>query len=223
VVAVGEEEVEVPAERVLVATGRLPNTDELGLELTPVRLDDGGRVIVGPDRRAARGILAIGDITAGPALAHKATAEAEVAALTVAGRPATFAPLAVPEVVFCDPEVASAGMSVAAAEAELGAARSFRFPLAASARARTLGAATGQAEVVADGDGTVVGVHLAGPGVAELAGEAALAVEMGASLEDLALTIHPHPTVSEALAEAAHGALGTPLHVSAAKRRSGKD
>jgi dihydrolipoamide dehydrogenase len=214
--------IEVRAEAILVATGRVPNTDDLGLEVVGAKLDAAGRVVVDGSRRAARRVLAIGDVTAGPALAHKAIAEAEVAAATAAGRRASFDPAAIPQIVFCDPEIASVGRTREEAIAALGdEVKTFRFPLGASGRAQTLGPAVlGHAEIVADPSGVVVGVHLAGPRASELAGEAALAIEMGATLDDLALTIHPHPTFSEALAESAWGALGNPLHAIGGARRA---
>ncbi len=203
----------LPADTVIVAVGRRPNTDALGLEQAGLRLDAGGLIPVDPARRVAKGIYAIGDVTAGPALAHKATAEAEVAALSAAGRPAAFDPATVPAVVFSDPELATVGFTTEQAEATGAEVTSFTFPLAASGRAVSLGRTAGQVEVVAErGDGTVLGVHMVGPDVAELAYGAALAVEMGATVEDLALTIAPHPTISEAVAEAAKGAAGRPLH-----------
>jgi dihydrolipoamide dehydrogenase len=203
---------------VLVSAGRRPNTDELGLEHTGVRLDATGLIAVDPSRRAGKDVYAVGDVTAGPPLAHKALAEAEVAATAAAGRPAAFDPAAIPIVVFSDPEVATVGATREQA-AEAGAeARSFTFPLAASGRAATLGRSVGQVEVVADGDGTVLGVHMAGPGAVELAAHAALAVETAATLEDLALTIAPHPTLSEGLAEAALGAAGRPRHARRSRR-----
>ncbi|HEY3239688.1 MAG TPA: dihydrolipoyl dehydrogenase [Acidimicrobiia bacterium] len=204
----------LPAEAVVVAVGRRPNTDTLGLEQAGVRLDPEGLVPVDPARRAARGIFAIGDVTTGPALAHKATAEAEVAALAAAGRPAAFDPATVPAIVFSDPAVATVGLTNEQAQEAGAETTSFTFPLAASGRAVSLGRTDGHVEVVAErGDGTVLGVHMVGPGVAELAFGAALAVEMGATVEDLALTIAPHPTLSEAIAEAAKGAAGRPLHI----------
>ena len=203
----------LPVSVVVVAVGRRPNTDTLGLEQAGIRLAAGGLIPVDPARKAAKGIYAIGDVTAGPALAHKATAEAEVAALSAAGRLAAFDPATVPAVVFSDPEVATVGLTAEQAEAEGADVVSFTFPLAASGRAVSLGRTAGSVEVVAErGDGTVLGVHLAGPAVAELAFGAALAVEMGATVEDLALTIAPHPTISEAISEAAKGAAGRPLH-----------
>jgi dihydrolipoamide dehydrogenase len=210
--AIGEDGV------VVVAVGRRPNTDALGLTQAGVRLDAEGRIMVAPDRRAAPDVYAVGDITPGPALAHKATAEAEVAVTAAGGRRAAFDPATIPAVVFSDPQVATVGLTVEQAGEAGASAVSFRFPLSASGRALALGRPDGYVEVVAErgggpAGGTVLGVHMVGAGVAELAAEAALAVEMGATTEDLALTIAPHPTLSEALAEAAMGALGRPLHV----------
>jgi dihydrolipoamide dehydrogenase len=203
---------------VIVAVGRRPNTDALGLSQPGVRTDSDGRILVAPDRRAAKDVYAIGDITPGPALAHKATAEAEVAVTAAGGRPAAFDPATIPAVVFSDPQVATVGLTAEQAAEDGADAITFRFPLSASGRALVLGRPEGYVEVVAErgggpAGGTVLGVHMVGAGVAELAAEAALAVEMGATAEDLALTIAPHPTLSEALAEAAMGALGRPLHI----------
>jgi dihydrolipoamide dehydrogenase len=203
---------------VVVAVGRRPNTDSLGLSQAGVRLDPHGRIMVAADRRAAADVFAIGDITPGPALAHKATAEAEVAVAAAGGRRAAFDPATIPAVVFSDPQVATVGLTVEQAGDAGAEATSFRFPLSASGRALALGRPEGYVEIVAErgggpAGGAVLGVHMVGAGVAELAAEAALAVEMGATAEDLALTIAPHPTLSEALAEAAMGALGRPLHV----------
>ncbi len=214
----GATEIEVEADAVVVCVGRRPNTDELGLDVVGVTVDERGLIPVDPQRRAARRILAIGDVTEGPALAHKATAEAEVAARTAAGLPAAFDPAAVPAVVFADPELATVGLTRAEAEAAGIETTAFVFPLGASARARTVAADLGHVELVADADGTVIGAHLAGPGVSEMVGEATLAIEMAATVEELAATIHPHPTVSEGLLEAAHGALGLPLHVAGPRR-----
>jgi dihydrolipoamide dehydrogenase len=207
-------ETRVPADVVVVAVGRRPNTDGLGLEQAGVHPGEDGLIRVEADRRAGRGIYAIGDITPGPALAHKATAEADVAATAAVGRRACFDPASVPAVVFSDPELATVGMTAEQAAAAGADVLSFVFPLAASGRALTIGRPEGQVQVVADrGDGVVIGVHLVGRGVAELAAGAALAIEMQATVEDLALTIAPHPTLSEVITEAARGAAGRPLHV----------
>ena len=209
----GGTEHRIRAEKVVVAVGRRPNTGSLGLGSAgvPVRAD--GRVPVDASRLAARRIAAIGDITAGPALAHKATAEAHTAAETLSGRRARFDPAAIPAVIFADPEIAVAGLSERQARAEGIDVAVGQFPLAASGRARTLAAPGGLVRMVIDrANDVVVGIQLAGPHVSELAGEAALAIEMSASPEDLAATIHPHPTISEGLREAAAVLAGRPLH-----------
>lgn len=201
------------ADKIIVAVGRTPNTDDLGLGAAGIRVGPGGFIDVTPDRRAAPRIFAIGDITPGPALAHKATAEAEIAAAGVAGRVAAFDPSVIPEVVFSDPEIASVGHSPSSAKAAEIEAGSFRFPFGAGSRSRTLGDTNGFVQLVADEHGTLIGAQMAGPGVTELIAEAALAIEMCATAEELAATIHPHPTMSEAIAEAAHGLMDSPLHV----------
>ncbi|MEM7337136.1 MAG: dihydrolipoyl dehydrogenase [Actinomycetota bacterium] len=185
----------IQATHVIVAVGRTANTDELNLAAAGVGVDDGGRIPVGPDRRAAGRVWAIGDVTDGPALAHKATAEARVVADAIAGRSAAFDPAVIPEVVFSDPEVASVGQSD-------GASRS-RMPFTANGRAATLGDTAGFVQLVADDQGTLVGAQLAGHGVSEMIAELALAIEMAATVTDVAATIHPHPTLSEAIGEVA--------------------
>ncbi|HEX6492319.1 MAG TPA: dihydrolipoyl dehydrogenase [Candidatus Dormibacteraeota bacterium] len=197
----GERRLEVDA--VVVAVGRRPNTDELGLERAGVACDSAGRIAVDPSRRATRTVLAVGDVTDGPGLAHKATAEAEIAAATAAGRRAEFAPACIPEVVFTDPEVASAGLTPERAREAGAEVVTRRLPLTASARALLRGDGAGFVELVAEPGGALLGAHIIGPDAAELIAEAALAIEMGATLDDLALTIHPHPTLSESLATAA--------------------
>ena len=210
----------IDAERVIVAVGRVPNTDTLGLDHAGVHPQPNGRLAVTANRRVRqpnggvhRHLFAIGDLTEGPALAHKATAEAEVAVAALCGEKVRFEPAAIPAVVFSDPEVATIGLTTAAAKQAGLAVRSFRFPLGANAKARIGGETTGYTEVVVDQADTVVGIHLVGPHVSELAGEATLAIEMAATLEDLTGVIHPHPTISESILEAALGAAGKPLHV----------
>ncbi|MEL7155395.1 MAG: dihydrolipoyl dehydrogenase [Actinomycetota bacterium] len=217
-ITVGDGSEVVPADRVVVCVGRIPNTDDLGLDAVGVAVDDAGLIVVDESRRAGKRVLAIGDVTPGPALAHKATAEAEVAARTACGLPARFDVAAVPAVVFSDPEVATVGHTRASAAAAGIAAEVFVFPLGASSRAQTLGAATGHIELLADEAGSVIGANLAGPHVSELVGEVTLAIEMAATVEEVAATVHPHPTMSEGLVEAAHGLLGLPLHVAGTPR-----
>jgi dihydrolipoamide dehydrogenase len=213
VVRGGGEERMIAADRVVVAIGRRPLTREVGLEMTGARLDERAMVIVDPGRLASKNVAAVGDVTPGPALAHKATAEAEVAAMSVSGKAARFEPAAIPAVVFSDPEIASVGLTEEDARnlgLDVGIAN---FPMSASGRAAILGSRVGFARLVVDRmSDSVVGAHLAGPHVSELAGEVALAIEMGASPEDLAGTIHPHPTISESVHEAALLAVDRPLH-----------
>jgi dihydrolipoamide dehydrogenase len=213
----GEERVE--AERVIVAVGRVPNTDELGLAAAGVAVGSEGLIEVGEDMRATGRIAAVGDVVSGPALAHKATAEAAVAAEALSGRPAAFDARAIPIVIFTDPEVASVGLGEAEArDAGLDPVVA-TFPLAASGRAGTLGARDGFTRIVADaGTDRVIGVHVVGPHASELVAGGALAIELMAAPGDVAATIHPHPTLSEGLREAAELLLGHPLHVAGARR-----
>lgn len=207
-------------QNVLVAVGRRPNTEELGLDTINIQPDAAGLLPVQPDRRLTERIAAIGDITPGPALAHKATAEAAVAVNALCGDTTAFEPLTIPAVVFTDPEIASAGWSAGQARAEGIEPEVARVPLGASGRASTMNEHNGFAQIVSDrADGSIVGVHIVGPHACDLIAEGVLAIEMGATLEDLALTIHPHPTLSEQLAEAAHLGLGHPIHVQAKSPR----
>ena len=181
---------QIAADKVIVAVGRKPNSDELGLDLARVSPDNHGLLPVGADRRISDHIAAIGDITSGPALAHKASAEATVAAEALCGRKVAFQPAAIPAVVFSDPEVASAGLTAADANAEGIEVKTTNFPLSASGRARTLNTANGFLQIVSAADGDIVlGVHIVGPHASDLIGEGVLAIEMGATLEDLALSI----------------------------------
>jgi dihydrolipoamide dehydrogenase len=194
----------VEAAIVVVAVGRIPNTDDLGLERAEIPLRADGSVAVGADRRATPAVAAIGDVIAGPALAHRAVADAAIAVDALSGRPVDATPPLVSEVVFCDPEVATVGLSEAQARAgELDVAVS-TVDLAGSGRAATMGEREGFTRLVADrGADRIVGVQIVGPHASELIAEAALAIEMVAAPGDLAATIHPHPTLSETLAEAA--------------------
>lgn len=198
------EERRVAAERVLVAVGRTPNTDGLGLEYVEVRTDAAGRIEVDDGLRAAPAITAIGDVVAGPALAHKATAEARVAVATATGRPARRIAHNVPEVMFTDPEVAVTGDSVPAAKARGLDVTSVSYKMGALGRAATLARRDGFFKLIVDrGDGTVVGAQVVGAHASELIAEINLAIEMGATVEDVALTVHAHPTLAEGWLEAA--------------------
>jgi len=212
----GQTESSVACDVVVVAVGRVPNTDDLGLDLAGVEVGDRGLLAVQPDRRISRHIAAIGDITPGPALAHKAMAEGRVAAEALCNMPSSFDPAAIPAVVFSDPEVAITGLGAEDA-GNLGYdVRVSKFPLSASGRIATLGRKDGFVQLVSDANtGVLLGAQFVGEHVSELIGEATLAIEMAATVEDLAATIHPHPTVSESMVDAALGALGRPIHMSA--------
>jgi len=203
------------ADHVLVAVGRRPNTDELGLEQTRVKLDGRGFIQVDAQRRTADArIYAVGDVTGEPMLAHKAAREGKVAAEVIAGEPAAFDNVTVPAVVFTDPEIALCGLSEAQARAVGYTVKIGRFPFRALGRALTLSATDGFVKVIADAEREIIlGVRMVGPNVSDLISEAVLAIEMGAQLEDLAASIHPHPTLSEALADAAEVALERAIHI----------
>ncbi|MDQ7008408.1 MAG: dihydrolipoyl dehydrogenase [Acidobacteriota bacterium] len=202
-------------DQVLVAVGRKPNTGDLGLEHTGVKVDEQGWIEIDDQCRTAEpSIYAIGDVTPGPMLAHKASRQGKVAAEALAGHSAAFDNRAIPAVVFTRPEVAWAGLTEDQAREEGRPVKVGRFPLAALGRARTLGGPDGAFKVISDPDsGLLLGVGMVGPHASELVAEGALAIEMGATLEDLAATIHPHPTLSEGLCEAAEVALGAAIHI----------
>lgn len=215
---------ELPVDLIIVAIGRVPNTDDVGLGALGVKPDPDGRLTVSSNLLITPHVAAIGDITPGPALAHKASAEAHVAAAVLSGRPERFEPATVPAVVFTDPEVAQAGLTTVEAEAIGHHTGSANFPVSASGRARTMGERQGFAEYVYDIDtGLILGATIVGPHASELITEAALAIEMVAHLDDIAGTIHPHPTMSELHHEAALVALDRPLHIAAVTRRDSGD
>jgi dihydrolipoamide dehydrogenase len=187
-----------PAEKVIVAVGRRPNTDDLGLAAAGVPVRPDGLIPVDDGRRATPRVAAIGDVTAGPALAHKASAEGIVAAEALCGLPSAFDPMAIPAVIFTEPEIAYAGMSEAEARAAGFAVVVATSALGGSGRAATLGARDGFTRTIIDAAGQrVVGVQMVGPHASELIGEGTLAIELLAAPDDVAGTIHPHPTLSE--------------------------
>ena len=203
------------AARVVVSAGLIPRTHDLNLAKVRVAVDEAGFIPVNDRLRTGNpAIYAVGDVTGGPALATIAIKQAKVAAEDVAGRPVQYAPQAVPRVAWTDPEIASVGLSAAEAEAAGYRVITGRFPLAANGRALTLNAAEGFVLVVAEPEhGVLLGVTIVGAGAETLIGEAALALEMGATLIDLAETLHPHPGLGEPLQEAAEAALGRPVHI----------
>ncbi len=206
--------VSLESDKVLVSVGRRPRTDKMNLRKLGVATDPKGFVVT--DNRmmtSVAGIYAIGDVRGGPLLAHKASKEGIVAAESAAGLPTVADWKVVPDAAFCDPEVASAGLTEAKAIAAGYAVKKTRFQFAALGRALSTGETLGFVKVVSKAeDGLVLGVQIVGPEASNLISEVALAIEMGATVEDIALTIHPHPTLPEAIMEAAESAAGRPIH-----------
>jgi dihydrolipoamide dehydrogenase len=202
-------------DRVLVAIGRRPNSTIPGLETTGVKVDAKGFIETDISRRTAvPHIFAIGDVAGEPMLAHKASHEARVAVEVIAGHKAAFEPQAIPAVVFTDPEIAWCGMTEAQAQADGVDHEVAKFPWAAIGRAITLDRPDGLTKLVLEkSSGRILGVGIVGAGAGELIAEGVLAIEMGATAEDLKLVIHPHPTLSETLMESAEVFFGQSTHV----------
>lgn len=212
---------EIAGEILFLTIGKRPESGQLGLEEAGVqRSEKGGFITVDDQMRTnVAHIYAVGDVARPPMLAHKAYREGTVAAEAIAGMPTHFQFRVIPSVVFTEPELASVGVSLAEATAAGTEAREVRFPYAALGRAHANHATGGWVKLVGEAStGRLLGVHAAGAGAGEFVTEAGLALEMGATIRDVALTIHPHPTFSETLQEAALLWLGEPMHVA---RRSG--
>jgi dihydrolipoamide dehydrogenase len=207
-------------EAVLVAVGRKPDSGIPGLARTQVEVDARGFVKVDAQRRTTNpNIFAIGDVAGEPMLAHKATHEGRIAAEVIAGHKVAFEPRAIPAVVFTDPEVAWCGLTELGAREENRPIKAVRFPWAASGRALTLDRQDGVTKLVLDPEsGRVLGMGVVGPGAGELIAEGVLAVEMGALASDVMLSIHPHPTLSETVMEAAEAFFGHSTHIYRPKR-----
>ncbi len=215
-------EVQTPKKRMkirsdllLISVGRRPRTRGLALDKVGVKMDSGGFVKVDRSMRTnIAGIYAIGDLIGMPYLAHKASKEGIVAAEAIAGLPSEADYRAMPAAIFTDPEIATVGLSEKEAENEGHDVMVGKFPFRASGRALTQGEAEGFVKVIADRSSReVLGVHIVGPDASDLISEAALAIEMGAVVDDIGLTVHPHPTLPETLMEAAEQALGRAIHV----------
>jgi dihydrolipoamide dehydrogenase len=208
-------------DRVLVAIGRRPNSNIPGLDTTGVKVDAKGFIETDGQRRTAEPTLfAIGDVAGEPMLAHKASHEARVAVDAIHGDKAVFEPLAIPAVVFTDPEIAWTGLTEAQARADGRDIEIAKFPWGALSRAITIDSPEGVTKLVLDKKtGRILGVGIAGSGAGELIAEGTLAIEMGATAEDLRLTIHPHPTLSEGLMEASEVFFGQSTHVYKPKRK----
>ncbi|MGG4404583.1 dihydrolipoyl dehydrogenase [Geobacillus stearothermophilus] len=205
----------IDADYVLVTVGRRPNTDELGLEQIGIKMTNRGLIEVDQQcRTSVPNIFAIGDIVPGPALAHKASYEGKVAAEAIAGHPSAVDYVAIPAVVFSDPECASVGYFEQQAKDEGIDVIAAKFPFAANGRALALNDTDGFLKlVVRKEDGVVIGAQIIGPNASDMIAELGLAIEAGMTAEDIALTIHAHPTLGEIAMEAAEVALGTPIHI----------
>jgi dihydrolipoamide dehydrogenase len=209
-------------DRVLVSIGRRPNSAVPGLDRTTVKVDRRGFIEVDAARRTAeRSIFAIGDVVGEPMLAHKASHEGRVAVEAIAGERVAFEPLAIPAVVFTDPEIAWCGLTENDARKQNREVAVARFPWAASGRALTLDRPDGMTKLILDPKtARVLGVGIVGAGAGELIAEGVLAIEMGANATDLRMTIHPHPTLSETLMESAEVFFGHATHVYRPKKRN---
>jgi dihydrolipoamide dehydrogenase len=209
-------------DRVLISIGRRPNSSIPGLEKTKVQVDGRGFIVVDEARRTAEpAIYAIGDVAGEPMLAHKASHEGRAAVDAIAGdRNVAFEPMAIPAVVFTDPEIAWAGLTEADAAKQGRRVAVAKFPWGASGRAITLGRTDGLTKLVLDPDTErILGVGICGVGAGEMIAEGVLAIEMGTTARDMAMTIHPHPTLTETVMESAEVFLGTATHVYRPKRR----
>lgn len=209
------EEQKIEADYVFVMVGRKPNTDELGLE--QVGVEFGERGIINVDKQCRTNIsniYAIGDVVAGPPLAHKASYEGKIAAEAISGHASEIDYLGIPAVVFSDPELASVGYTEQQAKDEGIEVTAAKFPFAANGRALSLNQSDGFMKLVTrKEDGLIIGAQIAGSGASDMIAELGLAVETGMTAEDLAMTIHAHPTLGEITMETAEVALGNPIHI----------
>ncbi|MEG0285125.1 MAG: dihydrolipoyl dehydrogenase [Vagococcus sp.] len=208
-------EKEIICDYVLVSVGRKPNTSELGLERIGVEVDERGLIKVDEQCRTTLDhIYAIGDIIPGLALAHKASYEGKVAAEAISGQDVAVDYKAMPAVCFTDPELASTGFTKAEAIAQGYDAKVSEFPFQGNGRALSMGKEEGLVQIVSDKNtGEILGGQIAGANASDLISEVTLAIETSATLEDLSLTVHPHPTISETIMEAAEVGLGLPIHI----------
>lgn len=206
---------QVECDQVLVAVGMRPRSRELGLEALGVQIDPRGFVQTNDTCQTnVPGIYAIGDVSGAPMLAHKASKEGEVCAEVIAGKKAGKDWTSIPGIIFTDPEIATAGLSLAEAKEQGYACKTGKFPFSVLGRAMSIRETDGFVKVVMDeASKRVLGVTIVGPSASDLISEAMLAVEMAASVEDIALTMHPHPTLGEAMMEASMVALGHAIHV----------
>lgn len=208
-------EQEIEADYCLVSVGRRPNTDELGLNTTDVKMTDRGQIVVDDHQQTSVShIYAIGDVVEGPMLAHKASYEAKIAAGNVAGPDIKNCAISIPAVAYCDPELATMGETVESANEKNLDFMISKFPFAANGRAITMNATKGFIRMLSDKKtGVVIGAQIAGPGASDLISEFALAIENGLTTEDISMTVHPHPTLGEAIMDTSELADGMPIHI----------
>jgi dihydrolipoamide dehydrogenase len=210
----GTSDITIDADKVLVAVGRRPNSENLGLESVGVKIEKGFVTVDRRQRTNVPGIYAIGDVAGQPMLAHKASKEAEVAAEVIAGHKSEMDARAIPAVIFTDPEIASAGITAEDAEQQGRKVKIGKFPFVALGRAIANHDTDGFVKVVIDaGTKEVLGIHVVGNGAPDMIAEAALAIEMGALADDIGLTIHAHPTLPEAIMEACKASMGEAIHI----------
>jgi dihydrolipoamide dehydrogenase len=209
------EEKTIEADYLLVTVGRRPNTDELGLEQVGVEMSERGIIKIDKQCRTnIPNIFAIGDIVEGPQLAHKASYEGKIAAEVIAGEKAEIDYLGIPAVVFSEPELATVGYTEALAKEDGIEFVAAKFPFAANGRALSINSTDGFLKLVTrKEDGLVIGAQIAGPSASDMVSELSLAIEAGMTAEDIAMTIHAHPTLGEITMEAAEVAIGTPIHI----------
>src|SRR5699024_8705663 len=212
--AVDGKEDSVTADYVMVTVGRRPNTNDMGLEQAGVEIGERGLIPVDNQGRTnIKNIFAIGDIVAGAALAHKASYEAKIAAEAISGKKVAVDYKAMPAVAFTDPELANVGMTIKEAKDAGLNAKAYKFPFAGNGRALSLNKTEGFIRLVTTVDDDVlIGAQIAGVGASDMVSELALAIESGMNAEDIALTIHPHPSLGEIVMDASELALGMPIH-----------
>ncbi len=207
-------EITIEADKILLTVGRKPNSDTAGLDKIGVKIEKGFVTVDKQQRTSVRHIFAIGDVCGQPMLAHKASHEAEVAAEVIAGHKSEMDAVAIPAVIFTDPEIAYVGLQEHDAQKQGRKVKVGKYNLGAHGRALAMAETDGFVKVIADAaTDEVLGLAVVGAEASDLISEGALALEMGAFLQDVALTIHPHPTLGEAVMEAAKAALGESPHL----------
>ena len=206
--------ISIDADKVLVAVGRIPNTKNLQIEKTKAKLNERGFVKVDNNLMTDdKKIYAIGDVSTGPMLAHKASYQGKLVAEIIAGEKENYVNSVVPSVIFTDPEIATVGMSEKEAKDKGIRFKIGKIPFSISSRAMTKDVTEGYTKIISDNNDNIIGVEIVGADASDIISEAALAIKMKAKAEDLASTIHPHPTLSESLMEAAEAVIGKAIHI----------